>query len=68
LQIEGKEVFKTAKYKRDGRFSSPDEDDNISYFWVENDLCYKVTFLEDIPQQQEIVGELIKAKPIEQMP
>ncbi|MEJ8545578.1 M56 family metallopeptidase [Brevibacillus borstelensis] len=65
LQIEGKEVFKTEKYKRDGRFSSADEVGHISYFWIENDMCYQATFLEDISQQQEIVAELIKAKPVD---
>lgn len=65
LQIEGKKVFRTEKYKIDGRLSSPDEVDNVSYFWVENDLGYQVTFQEDLPQQQEIVAELIKAKPVD---
>lgn len=66
LQLEGKEVFKTEKYKRDEALSSPDEHDNISYFWVENDLCYWVTFIEDIPQQQDIVAELIKAQAVDE--
>lgn len=65
LQLAGKEVFKTEKYKQDGRYSSPDEVDQISYFWVENDMCYEVTFLEEIPQQQEIVAELMKAKQVD---
>ncbi|MGK5509945.1 M56 family metallopeptidase [Brevibacillus formosus] len=66
LQLEGKEVFKTEKYKIDEALSSPDEHDNISYFWVENDLCYQVTFIEDIPQQQDIVAELIKAQTVDE--
>ncbi|UKL01112.1 M56 family metallopeptidase [Brevibacillus brevis] len=66
LQLEGKEVFKTEKYKIDEALSSPDEHDNISYFWVENDLCYQVMFIEDIPQQQDIVAELIKAQSVDE--
>lgn len=65
LQIAGKEVFKTEKYKQDGRYSSADEADQISYFWIENDMGYEVTFLEEIPQQQEIVAELMKAKQVD---
>ncbi|MFM1653895.1 M56 family metallopeptidase [Brevibacillus sp. B_LB10_24] len=61
LDIGGKEVVKTAKYKIDGSLSGPNEADLVSYLWKENDVCYQVTFTaqEDESEQKEIVKYLM---------
>ncbi|UFJ39004.1 M56 family metallopeptidase [Brevibacillus humidisoli] len=59
LDLGGREVLKTAKYKIDGPLSSQDAEDFVSYFWKENDVCFQVTFREDGPEQEDIVTYLM---------
>ncbi|CAI8720099.1 bla regulator protein blaR1 [Brevibacillus sp. IT-7CA2] len=66
LNINGQEVFRTAPYKIDDTLSSPTEKDNHTYFWLKEDVCYKVTFKEvEAEVQQQLVAALVKEKPID---
>ncbi|MNL89930.1 hypothetical protein D3C87_2205790 [compost metagenome] len=56
------EVLQTEKYKIDGPLSQAYEADLVSYFWIENDVCFQVMFKENESQQNEIVAYLINAK------
>ncbi|EJL20622.1 hypothetical protein [Brevibacillus sp. BC25] len=66
LNISGQEVFRTEPYKIDDTLSSPTEKDNHTYFWLKEDVCYKVTFKEvEAEVQQQLVAALVKEKPID---
>ncbi|WP_240418789.1 M56 family metallopeptidase [Paenibacillus periandrae] len=62
IEVAGMEVLKTEKYKIDGPLSGANEADFVSYFWIENDVCFQVNFKENESQQNEIVAYLINAK------
>ncbi|MBG9945490.1 M56 family metallopeptidase [Brevibacillus formosus] len=66
LIISGQEVFRTAPYKIDDTMSTPKEKFNHTYFWLKEDVCYKVTFKEvEEEVQQQVVAALVKEKAIE---
>ncbi|WP_236841355.1 hypothetical protein [Brevibacillus formosus] len=66
LNISGQEVFRTAPYKIDDTMSSPTEIYNHTYFWLKEDVCYKVTFKEvEAEVQQQVVAALVKEKAID---
>lgn len=65
LTIEGREVLKTDPYKIDEEISSASEADITSYFWLENDICYKVSFTENGDSQKKVIANLIKEKLVE---
>ncbi|MFF0826274.1 hypothetical protein [Brevibacillus sp. NPDC003440] len=66
LNISGQEVFRTAPYKIDDTLSSQKEKDNYTYFWLKEDVCYKVTFKEvEAEVQQQLVAALVKEKAID---
>lgn len=62
IEVAGMEVLQTEKYKIDGPLSGANEADFVSYFWIENDVCFQVNFKEIDIQQLEIVASLINAK------
>jgi bla regulator protein BlaR1 len=62
IEVAGMEVLQTEKYKIDGPLSDAYEADLVSYFWIENDVCFQVMFKENESQQNEIVAYLIKTK------
>ncbi len=62
LEMEGKEVLVTEKYKIDGPLSSANAPDHMSYFWKEDDVCFQVTFSEDSLENEKIVSALINEK------
>ncbi|MGK5650503.1 hypothetical protein ACSNN6_06725 [Brevibacillus formosus] len=46
--------------------SSPKEKYNLTYFWLKEDVCYKVTFKEvEAEVQQQVVAALVKEKAID---
>lgn len=63
--IEGREVLKTEPYKIDEEMSSSSEPDITSYFWLENDICYKVSFVKNGDAQYKAIDALIKEKIVE---
>ncbi|MBY0086627.1 M56 family metallopeptidase [Brevibacillus brevis] len=65
LKIAGNEVFKTEKYKRFGEASKPEDPTLISYFWRENDVCFKVTFTDEVSNEEEIVSYLMSQKAVD---
>lgn len=65
VTIEGREVLKTEPYKSDEEMSSPRESDITSYFLVENDICYKVSFTKSGDSQQKVIASLIKEKVVD---
>ncbi|QIC04116.1 hypothetical protein GOP56_05820 [Brevibacillus sp. 7WMA2] len=60
--IEGREVLKTEPYKIDEEMSSSSEPDITSYFWLENDICYQVSFVKNGVAQYKAIAALIKEK------
>ncbi|TKI54323.1 M56 family metallopeptidase [Brevibacillus antibioticus] len=65
LKIAGNEVFKTEKYKRFGESSKAEDPTLISYFWRENDVCFKVTFTDEVSNEEEIVSYLMSQKAVD---
>ncbi|MFI8710597.1 M56 family metallopeptidase [Brevibacillus brevis] len=65
LKIAGNEVFKTEKYKRFGESSKAEDPTLISYFWRENDVCFKVTFTDGVSNEEEIVSYLMNQKAVD---
>ncbi|WP_094699598.1 M56 family metallopeptidase [Brevibacillus laterosporus] len=65
VTIEGREILKTEPYKIDEEMSSTREPDITSYFWLENDICYKVSFTENGDSQQKVIASLIKEKMVD---
>ncbi|WP_100244978.1 M56 family metallopeptidase [Brevibacillus brevis] len=65
LKIAGNEVFKTEKYKRYGESSKAEDPTLISYFWRENDVCFKVTFTDEVSNEEEIVSYLMSQKAVD---
>ncbi|NRS51257.1 M56 family metallopeptidase [Brevibacillus sp. HB2.2] len=65
LKIAGNEVFKTEKYKRYGEASTAADPTLISYFWRENDVCFKVTFTDGVSNEEEIVSYLMSQKAVD---
>jgi len=45
--------------------SSSSEPDIISYFWLENDICYHVSFVKNGDAQDKAIAALIKEKIVE---
>lgn len=61
LTLEGKKVYRTGAYKIDGTISTPDEQDFISYFWMEEDACFQVRFRGDGGKEMdEVVSAIIR--------
>ncbi|MEJ8545316.1 M56 family metallopeptidase [Brevibacillus borstelensis] len=64
-KIAGKEVFKTEKYKERGESSRAEDPTLISYFWRENDICFKVTFTDEVSNHEVIVSYLMNQKAVD---
>ncbi|MFC3750535.1 M56 family metallopeptidase [Paenibacillus sp. GCM10012306] len=65
IMVDGQEVLRTDPYKVDGELSTPDEPDFISYFWLEQGVCYQAVFRNaQVQNQQDIVAALIQTQPM----
>lgn len=60
ITIQGKEVLRTEPYKVDGKLSSSDEINLVSYFWLDGKVCYQAVFSGQGPEEQKIVQYLMK--------
>ncbi|NUU60978.1 M56 family metallopeptidase [Paenibacillus agri] len=64
--VGGQEVLQTAPYKVDGELSAPHEPDFISYFWLEQGVCYQAVFSNaQVQNEQDIVAALIRSRPVD---
>ncbi|MEK4360580.1 hypothetical protein NYE48_26590 [Paenibacillus sp. FSL M7-1455] len=62
ILIDGREVLRSDKYKVDGPLSSPNETDLVSYFWLDEGVCYQAQFTGQGPEEQKIVQYLMERK------
>ncbi|KKO53210.1 M56 family metallopeptidase [Paenibacillus sp. DMB20] len=60
ITIQGKEVLRTEPYKVDGKLSSSDETNLVSYFWLDGKVCYQAVFQGQGPEEQKMVQYLMK--------
>ncbi|WP_136607341.1 M56 family metallopeptidase [Paenibacillus dokdonensis] len=58
--IHGHEVLRTEKFKIDGELSNPGETDRISYFWLDENVCFQARFAGQGPEEQAIVQYLME--------
>lgn len=58
--IHGHEVLRTEKFKVDGELSNPGETDRVSYFWLDENVCFQARFAGQGPEEQAIVQYLIE--------
>ncbi|MGF7047880.1 bla regulator protein BlaR1 [Paenibacillus sp. DS2015] len=66
VMIDGQEALRTESYTIGGSFSMPNDSDNVSYFWKENDVCYQAVLQGEgqYTQEAEIVAYLMKEGPV----
>ncbi|MDR9853566.1 M56 family metallopeptidase [Paenibacillus sp. VCA1] len=62
ILVGGREVLRSDKYKVDGPLSSPNETDLVSYFWLDEGVCYQAQFTGQGPEEQKIVQYLMERK------
>ncbi|MGN7359073.1 M56 family metallopeptidase [Paenibacillus sp. SAF-054] len=60
VSIGGREALRTEKFKVDGPLSSPGETDLVSYFWLEDGVCFQARFTGQGPEEEQIVQYLMQ--------
>lgn len=60
VSIQGREALRTETFKVDGTLSGPNATDLVSYFWLEDGVCYQANFAGQAPEEEQIVLYLMQ--------
>lgn len=60
VSIQGREALRTEPFKRDGTLSGPNAIELVSYFWLEDGVCYQANFAGQAPEEEQIVLYLMQ--------